>query len=493
MNSLAQQLNAANGADDRVAAVTTALRDEFDDAGILVEKTVVSFYAEAMVADLLDANGGRAVDADDVKAFFAVYAWNSTQLSISADAGNSTHALAGTNKVTNDELKALIRGTVYANMTLEEMKNGAAAELAAYLQQNASQYPLANTYTKGLYGADKMITVLVTLEQLTLDTKTAAEKITALTVDAEAAAIASIFAAAQNVLEETSDSSELELEAVAESIGEILDALVASPTYGKQRVSNLFTAILQSETVRDAAKMDIKTATDLARKGSEGDDVNYKDTFHTVSMTVSVMESMNQNSGKLDDKEIVKLIENVNPQTAGMIEVYITPERMEEDYSMTKEQSGTAAPLISNTFGYLADNEVEDYEKEAAAINHVMSITMAARDSASDPEHNKSLLGSDGVLADQGDTEEERAANVVEAFMASEAVAHSLATTPYEDDPFELSGLMSNNETADEAQTMKDAMADYYNEPGNRTEENKEKLTNMANLFGLTDIEDVFA
>ncbi|MBQ8310860.1 MAG: hypothetical protein IJX80_07610 [Clostridia bacterium] len=494
MDSLAEQLNEAGNADDRVAAVSDALKAEFDDAGIVVEKTVISFYAEAMVTDLLETSGGRTIDSDDVSAFFAVYAWNAAEQSTSVSSHtDSTHALAGTNAITEASLKELLRGTVYADKSIAQLKNSAAAELAVYTLQNASAYPSAISSTKGLYSAETMNTVLVTLEDLTLDTKTAAEKITDLTVGAEAEAISSIFKAAKDVLDQTADSSELELESVSESIGSILDALVASPTYGTQKTADLFTAILQSETVRDAAKMDIKTATDLARKGSDGDTVDYKATFHTVSVTVSVMDSMNKNSGKLEDAEIVKLIESVNPQTAGMIEVYITPERMEEDYSMSKEHSGTAAPLISNTFGYLADNDVEDYDKEAKAINQVMSITMAARDSANDPEHNKSLLGNDGVLADQGETEEERAANVVEAFMASEAVAHSLATTPYEEDPFELSGLMENNESADEVQTMKDAMSDYYNEPGNRTEENKEKLTNMANLFGLSDIDDVFA
>lgn len=494
MDSLARQVNSVNGTADRVATLTEVLTEEFDNAGIVVEKSVVSFYAEAMVADLLDANGGRAIDADDVKAFFAVYAWNAAQASVSAGMENSTQTLAGMNGITNEVLKDLIRGTVYANATLDELKQNAAANLAAYTQQNKAEYPQAYDSTKGLYSAETVKSILVTLDQLKLDTKTSAEKINALTVNAEAAAISSIFKAAQDVLGSVTDSAELEdLGTISESIGEILDALVASPTYGKEKVSNLFTAILQSEMVRGAANMDIKTATELARKGSTGDNINYKETFHVVTMTVSMMDSMNKNSGKLDEKEIVQLLESVTPQTAGMIETYITPERMEEDYNMPKEQSGTAAPLISNTFGYLANNEVEDYEKEAEAINHVMSITMAARDKASDPEHNKSLLGSDGVLADQGETEEERAANVVEAFMASEAVAHSLATTDYEDDPFELSGMMENNESADEVQTMKDAMANYYNEPGNRTEENKEKLTNMANLFGLTDLDDVFA
>ena len=288
------------------------------------------------------------------------------------------------------------------------------------------------------------------------------------------------------------DPEELELESIADAIGDILDSLVASPTYGKEKTSLLFIAILQSEMVRDSASLNIATATRLARRGSEGETVNYKETFKTLTKTVAVMDSMNKNSGKLDTAEITQLIETINPQSAGMIEEYVTPERMEEDYQMEKEQSVVAAPLISNTFGYLASNEVEDYEKEAAAINHVMSITMAARDSANDPEHNKSLLGSDGILADQGDTEEERAANVVDAFMASDAVAHSLATTPYEDDPFALSSVMENNEDSDEMQTMKDAMADYYHTPGNNTEENKEKLTNMANLFGIPHIEEVF-
>jgi hypothetical protein len=390
--------------------------------------------------------------------------------------------------LSESEMRELLRGTVYEGKSIAQLMMSGAGALSVEARID-SETLLA---TKGLYSAETMNTLLVTLDELMIDSKTAAEKINASTVNAEAKVLSSIFAAAETVLESIEDTDKMVLEDVSDAIGDILDSLVGSPTYGKHKTSKLFIAILQSDMVRDSAGLNIKTATRLARRGSEGDKIDYKGTFKTLAKTVSVMDSMNQNSGKLDDAQITQLLETITPQSAGMIEEYITPERMEQDYQMEEKQSVVAAPLISNTFGYLANNDVEDYDKEAAAINHIMTITMAARDSANDPEHNKSLLGSDGVLADQGETEEERAANVVEAFMASDAVAHSLATTPHEPDPFELSGMMENNEGADEMQTMKDAMSDYYNRPGNATEENRDKLTNLGELFGVSDMDDIF-
>lgn len=489
MTSVANGLNEVRYSDDRVAAVTELLRAEFDDAGVIIEKSVVGFFAEAMVSDLLDSAGGRALDTDDVRAFFAVYAWSAENSSNSLEQSNdSTHTLAGTGKMTESAMRDLIRGTVYEGKHIGQLKNSSAAALVETVRGKSASAVLL---TKGLYSADTMTSILVTIDELTLDPSSASEKINSYTVNTEAKAISSIFATAQKVLEETAESEELELEAVSDAIGEILDSLVASPTYGKRMVSNLFTAILQSELVRDAAMMDIKTATNLARRGSEGDDVNYKDTFKALAQTVAVMDSMNKNSGKLEDTEIVKLIETINPQSAGMIEEYVTPERMEEDYKMEKKQSEVAAPLISNTFGYLGNNDVEDYDKEAKAVNNVMSITMAARDNASDPDHNKSLLGDNGVLADQGDTAAERAANIIESLMVSSAVKYSLDETEIEVDPFELSVFMERSKTDDEVELMKTAISNYYNTPGNKTEQNKQDLLNVAKLFGLTGVEEI--
>lgn len=484
MNALANGLNEAKTLDDREAFVGRLLQKQFENAGILTDESVLRFYADAMVKDLLDTDRETPIGSADVTAFFAVYAWSVSEQSVIAS--GSTRETAGTAPMDMATLRSMLRGTVYETMTDAELAMSGAAGLAS------RQIPTDTvSATVGLYDASVTESVLVTLDQLLVDPKLVAEQLNGEVLTTEATSVQAIFDAANRIMEDMDDSSDLDLEAIAEPMGAILDALAQSPSYGQEKVALLFIALMQSEVVRDSANLDMDTATRLGQKGSEGKNPNYRETFHTIAMTVSLLEAMDRDGKQLDNDDIAEMIENINPQSAAMIEIYITPDRMTEDYNMKAEHSATAAPLLSNTFGYLASNEVEDYDREAAAINHVMSLTTAARDNANDPESNRSLFGEDGVLSDQGSTDAERAANTIETLMASESVVHSINTTPYDEDPFELSGLMQQDENQDDAQTLKDAMQEYYEVPENHTEENRETLIRLGDLFGLTDVADV--
>ncbi len=486
MTALADGLNAARTEEDREAFVSRLLHEQFENAGILAEESVLQFYADAMIKDLLDAGGDTPVGTADVTAFFAVYAWSVSEHSDAvASSERDTSEKAPVDLAT---LRPLLRGTVYERMTDSELAACSAAILATKQQIPADTV----SATASLYDPSVTESVLVTLDMLLINPKFVAEHLNGEKLTAEATSLQAVFDAVNRMMEDLDDeSSELDMEAVSEPLGSVLDSLAQSTSYGKEKTALLFIALMQSEVVRDSANLDMDTATRLGLKGSDGDDLNYSETFHTIAMTVSILQTMEEDGGELKQEDIVKMIENINQQSAAMIEIYITPDRMTEDYNMKAEHSATAAPLLSNTFGYLANNEVEDYDREAEAINQVMSLTMAARDNANDPESNRSLFGEDGVLSDQGSTDAERAANTIEILMASESVAHSVNTTPYEEDPFELSDLMQQDENQDDAQTLKDAMRDYYSVPENHTEENRETLIQIGNLFGLSDVADV--
>ncbi len=533
MQTIATGLNASKGktGDNQIKAVSLALSNAFDEAGMAVDAEVLDSYSVTMIESLVEEKGTEEITAEDVKGFFAVYAWSVEAEQVQAQstrAEDSTTPLAG---IIGFDWKASLKGTVYEGKSDEELKKSGPAilarvnvklselnktqdegrkqqireeanqivqdEYADRLNDKASQVMLKATMeitvsedsikvTASMKSHTEMAktTTIVTMEILLVDVQAVAENITAETIVAEANAIASIFGTAQKILEETSNTSDFNLETVGESVGIILDELSGSGTFGKEKTATLFTAILQSETVREAADMDVATATKMAQKGTEGDKISYTQTFVTVSKTVTVMESMNKNDGELTDEQIEELIRDINPQSAAMMEVYVTPTRMEKSYNMPARYSVTAAPLLSNMFHFMANEEMDDaqYAKESKALNNIMTLSMAARDNANNSSHNKTLFREDGIMGQD-------ARATVDALMSSKSLAYSLRETSFEEDPFELSELMAEEDDKNEREELEQAMRDYYAE--NRSEENYETLALLAKLFGLGNIDTI--
>jgi hypothetical protein len=191
----------------------------------------------------------------------------------------------------------------------------------------------------------------------------------------------------------------------------------------------------------------------------------------------------NMNDGTLTEEEIEKMIRNINPQTAGMIEVYVTVERMTDEFDVPEEYAKTAAPLISNIFKFMGDSDMDEaqYAAEAKAINDIMNVTMAASDNANEGQNSDRLFGTteNSILG-------KTALETVEIFMSSHAIAYSLRETDFEADPFKLSETMHQGEDEDEAEELKKGIHDFYNIPENHTEENKETLILLGMLFGFT-------
>ena len=535
LDTIAGELNSIKDLDsaEQVAVLTETLNGAFEDAGMVVDKQVLDYYSGSMIDSLLEASNGEDIDADDIKAFFAVYAWSSAEYSEiiegNTSSKDSTHALAGETPA-DAALKALLVGTVFEGKSLDALRSSGPAVLArvtvklSKIDVNASttvaeqaklivaeEYsamgnealksiimdvtvtkPVAAktvTVTASMKAPETMknSTVLVTMDMLLADSKQAATNITNENLANEAKAIESIFATASSLIEKSS-SSKLELSEVAADVGSILDSLSSTSAFGqkddngKDKAAYIFTAVLQSKEVRNAAGVDMDTATQLGDKGSSGDNVNYEQTFQNVSDTITIMS--NADKGELTEEEIERMIRNINPQSAGMIEVYVTEDRLVEQYNVPEEFAVTAAPLVSNIFGYMANELLNDqqYANEAKAINNILTLTMAARDNINDKDHRKHLFknGEDDTTSVLSTD----AYGAVSALMASNAVADSLRKTEFEADPFELGDMLHKNEDTDEAQDIKDAISDYY--ANNRTDYNKVTLTLIGMLFGFT-------
>ena len=335
------------------------------------------------------------------------------------------------------------------------------------------------------------VTLLVFMDELTIDVDEAAKLITDENVEQEAQAIGGIFSKAGSLLNEI--SGEINIGTMAESVGGILNSLSASVCVGQERTSKLFIAIVQSDIVRDAANLNIATATDLGTKGSTGADVDYAKTFKTISNVMNVLENMNSSTAEgMTKDDLATVLKDLNPQTAGMIESYITEDRLSQDFGLDAEQSGTAAPIISDVFGYMgsADMTEEECAKEAEALSDVMNLVTSASDKANNSEAPaQSVFGGEESILGKD------AQGTVETFMSSEAIKHSLNNNAdkLEEDAFGMKDMLAQDEVKDEKQELEDAMKNYFETTEYESEEDKaadkETLTNLGKLFGFTSEE----
>jgi hypothetical protein len=207
----------------------------------------------------------------------------------------------------------------------------------------------------------------------------------------------------------------MDVATLATSVGTMLDSLQQTDAFGKDKTATLFTAVLQSETVRDTANLDMKTATQLAEKATEGD-VNYSQTMGTIAGSVNIMEKLAED-GTITDEEMVDLIANLNPQTAGMIVVYVNADRLVEN-GVPEKHAPITSDLVKSLFTYMEKENLQDYDKEAKALNQILKIALAAKNSEDKALFSSAPGADDGKLPTAKET--------VDTLMDSEAVRYAL-------------------------------------------------------------------
>ena len=467
---------------ERAAQLSADLKKALDEAGMTdMHGEVIDLVAVSMVEDLIDGTDKDEITSEDVQAFFEIYAINTAAETSEED---ESEPLAE-----NKSVDPYV-GTVYEGKTEAELMNSGAAVLANAQKQlskmeDADAETLAaqaaeilkNTYgeildeeseswkaveavrisqkpsqdsikaTASLQSSKTMQTKKVTLEDLLVDTEAVASKINSNTVEKEAQAIAEVFSSVSSLQKEMKHDSELGLNEVAGTMGNILDSLQKTESFGADKTANLFTAVLQSEIVRESADLDMTTATQMAQKATEGD-VDYTETMTAVSKGMDVVTKLGKGE-TVSDEEMVELIQNINPQTAGAIEVYATPEAMQKYVS--EKYAGTTSELISSTFHYMGNDNAmteEQYAKEAKALNQVLSLALTAKENSA----HKHLFTKEGQVGALPGTAED----TVETFMSSHALGYGLRTTMLDEngnvkegkqDAFDLGAKLPANST----------------------------------------------
>ncbi len=533
MQDIADAVNYASHLSEaqRVEQLTADLEDAFNEAGVPIDEEILDCYSVSMIEDLIHSADGKEITSEDVEAFFAVYAMNSESAGTAADdssSANETVSLSG--KVTLPMSGSdRFAGTVYANKSEEElMQSGAAALFRVYsslaqletqdkdalatqakqiicdtyaaligeeaegmkrLEQLQVSKQISNDSQKtvaSLQSAEQMkengSSVKTTLKDLLIDTADAAQSINSETIATESEAIESIFDAASKLSVQMSHNSNLDITTVGDMLGGILDSLSETETFGSDKTATLFTAVLQSETVRGAADIDMQTATQMAQKATDGN-VNYTQTMNAVSGGVNVFTKLGKDGEEVSEEELVSLIRNINPQTAGMLEVFVTPARL-ESYKVSANCSDTAAELITSIFHYMgSDNDMSDeqYEKEAKALNQVLDIALSAKEHSSE-KHLFTQGGHSGILPND-------AATTVEIFMSSKSISYSLRSTMLENgevkegkfDAFEVGAKIPEHST--DREDCVNAIDAYYSEHPDA--ETRDTLLAFSALLGV--------
>lgn len=516
LNKVAASLNevSAMEASARIAALTPQLDSAFDNAGIVVEDDILDFYSSSLIHDLIDNNANGTVTSADVQAFFVLYAERTV-------AREELNGKGGTVALGEERNEDPLAGSIYADMTKEELEKCAASvlakvcyELAAIstdtenvaevakqiateafseimeegsaameaIQNVVIEQPLSAetvTNTASLQSSSEMNSTVITLDDLLLDIAEAAETITAETIEKEAEAISSIFEAAGTILGDMSGEGGsmegMDLGAIAGSVGNILDSLNQTATFGEDKTAGLLTAVLQSETVRNSAQLDMETATNLANQATSNGG-NYSETMGVVAGSVGIMDALNKGE-PLTEEKVVELIQTLNPQTAGMIEVYITEDRL-LGFGLPEEYAGIVAKFITSLFHYMGNEDLANYEGEAKALNQILSIALAAKDA----DENK-LFSSEG----QDDGVLPTAKVTVETLLNAHAIDYALiqAMTDGEKviayDPFGIAQYIP-----EDSQEYRDCLAAIYEYREAHDDVSDLALQALAAIFGVT-------
>ena len=492
---------------ERIEAISEELESAFDNAGVAIDSEIIVGYTNALLNDL---GGETTVTPEYISDFFTMYAIataddaqddpDTVALSIPltgedygftcpAYVGKSIDVLLTTTgastlakvckqlveiEETDPEAFAVAASAVFeAEFTalMETTGNVEAEVIMVSIRTITVTAPVSSSVvenTAALQSAQEMKTTVVTLQDLLVDPDEAAANITVETLTAEADAIGAIFDSAIS-LKDTVGSGEInDLTQVAGAVGGILDSLSGSSSFGSDKTATLFTAVMQSETVRETADLKLSEATTLAGKATEGDP-DYTKTMNAVATGVNIANSIGKDE-MASEEEIRELLNNMTPQTAAMLQTYVTPERM-TGYGVPEQNSAVSAELLGNMFEYMS-HDLPDYEAEAKAISHMLNIATAASESS-----EEKLFG--GKLPE--------ATELVDIIMASDAVCNSLTTTLTDGtavtrfDPFGVAEQIPEG-SEDEAEVLDALYA--YRAANPQSAQTDLRLQALAALFG---------
>ena len=431
--SIADELTALNSSgkneEEKRAELGKVIKNAFAESGIEAEldDDVVNLYAQMIIEDFGSYN---EVTEEDISEFFRAYSEVSTSIApknekmsaggVALLEGNesyeySSEAYAGKSL---EEIRAQSGAGLLAeimNAVLNAQKNGKSdAEIGKIVEDAYVKYAVASgkdsdkakeiaeavakqagTVTEELVSATANMrspesmaesSSIVTLEELLVDAVSFAESLdSAETVEKEAEAIGNVFNSMSEIvslLGENNDSMGVgDLSNVAESIGTMLDDLCDTSVLGEENTGKLMIAVIQSESVREAADLDMISATELAKAATESENgkVNYTETMAGIASGASLADKLADESKELTREDIRELLDNMTPQTAKVLNTYMTEKRV-AGFGVPESKVAVSTKMINNLLTEMGNKEKysNDYEGEIDGITTLFDLLNAA-------------------------------------------------------------------------------------------------------------------
>lgn len=487
------------GAKETIDSLSKSVEDIYDDYGIAISGGVSACIATDMLTQLSDG------DPEEIKEFFSTH----TDISNSMDSG-SDNGITYLSTERSDTAKALsvtdkIAKQVSPDITLSQLNVIVMEELSAVLSDIDDQTlkDISSQISDGMYkdiqegelkyksaafdGAVEFgnNSVRITREDLKIEATDITDK------KKEAEAIAKMFGLVFSIIDEF--KGEFDVSDIVERFGPVLDAANDCEMMGQKCAATLLTAILQSDAVRGNVGFSMIQATDLAgsvNSNSEKDGESYTALLKALGNTVDIIRE-SSNEGSNSTESIAALMKDMTPASAEVLQQFSMPEIV-KNYGVSEESAQEVSDMFSDMFGNMSDAKEagmsdEEYAKESAAINDLMSVAMGAvKDSGNSTFGEES---STGVTASE----------FVDRATNSTVISTTLVNTVYADgsdspksDPLNLGRELSDNEK-EELVTAIDTKWKGQLSASNDAEANEQYQRVLTSIASLVNVDVNFS
>ena len=514
--SIAEELTCLNNSgksdEEKCAELAEVIKNAFDESGIdaVLDDEVVKLYAKMILEDF---GSYQEVTKEDISEFFRAYSEVSRAIdpdSVKVENSNYEYTSAAYANKSLDEIRTQSGAGLLAeilNRAVEANANGTSDEIKSIVEDACADYVMASgkdadaaksfsdsldlspesltqeliSATASCYSSETMaeVSTVVTVAELLVDSKSYAESLdSAEAVEKEAEALGNVFNSVGDIASVIgeSDMNIDSLSNVAENLGAVLDNLSETGAIGEENTGKLMTAVMQSGSVRDAAGLDMNTATEIAKAATESEDgkVSYKETMTGIAAGASVADKLTDENAELTREDIRKLLDSMNPQTAKVLNTYMTEKRV-AGFGVPESKVSISTTMINNLLTEMGDKEKysSDYESEIDGITTLFDLLNAA---TAKNEDGKAIFNH----GDEKGIIDSDAYGFTGTILASDMVCNSLEKSLNKDgamilDPFGL----NLNENGKDYNAVNDALDQHYRE----TADSRVEL--IRALFGI--------
>ena len=231
----------------------------------------------------------------------------------------------------------------------------------------------------------------------------------------EAATIAHVLSVAVDVIDHMGDEA-MEVSDLLNTLGPVFDAIASTETLGAEKTALVLKGILQSEKVYGEIGFTMGEATMVADKIIEGSkSAGFSPMLLSLGQMIEVVSSATSSNNIGDSVQV--LLENLTPETAGVLTAVATPDAM-KNYGVAEENAEAASKLLSDMLSKLSDSkeemDEESLNKETSAVTDIVNIMMST--GTGDVE---SIFGEDGAL---GVEAEKYIDNIISSDIVSDAL-----------------------------------------------------------------------